>query len=109
MEDNIYIRSPRTKLGKTETIVYDIEKVKEEYGLEPKTLIDLKALMGDSSDEIPGCPGVGPKTATELLKKYNTLDKLYEALEDDSDAKLSYYICRLKDINLIIKIYGIIY
>ena len=87
VEDNIYIRIPRTKLGKTETIVYDIEKVNEEYGLEPKTLIDLKALMGDSSDEIPGCPGVGPKTATELLKKYNTLDKLYEALEDDEKSK----------------------
>lgn len=85
VQDNILVRIPRTKFGKTETIVYDKEKIIEEYGLEPKELIDLKALMGDSSDEIPGCPGVGPKTATELLKEFKTLDGLYSALNNPEE------------------------
>lgn len=59
-------------------------------GLTPSELIELKALMGDSSDEIPGCPGVGPKTATKLLQKFHTVDGLYEAIENgeaDKDVK----------------------
>ena len=87
VQDNIFVRIPRTKFGKTETIVYDREKVFDEYELYPEDLIDLKALMGDSSDEIPGCPGVGPKTATDLLKKYKSLDGLYNVLENDEQNK----------------------
>ncbi len=86
-QDNIIIRIPRTKAGKTETEVYDKARIEEEYGLSPQGLIELKALMGDSSDEIPGIPGVGPKTATDLLKKYNTVDALYKAVESDEDSK----------------------
>lgn len=86
-EDNIIIRIPRTKMGKTETEEYDKAKIEEEYELTPSELIELKALMGDSSDEIPGVPGVGPKTATELLKKYRTVEKLYKAVENDVDSK----------------------
>ncbi len=82
-DKNIIIRIPRTKMGKTETEIYDEEKIKEEYGLLPKELIELKALMGDSSDEIPGVPGVGPKTATELLLKYRTISRLYSEVEKD--------------------------
>ncbi len=55
-----------------------------EYGFEPKKLIDLKALMGDSSDNIPGVAGVGPKTAKELLSKFGSLDGVYEHLADAS-------------------------
>ena len=85
IQDNIIVRIPRTKMGKTETEIYDVEKVKEENGLLPEDLIQVKALMGDSSDEIPGAPGVGPKTATELIQKYKTLENLYAALDDESE------------------------
>ena len=61
--DNITIRIPHTKGGKTETDEYNREKIIEKYGLEPKQLIDVKGLQGDSSDNIPGVPGVGEKTA----------------------------------------------
>ena len=86
IDENILVRIPRTKAGKTETEIYDINKVKEDYnGLTPTELIELKALMGDSSDEIPGCPGVGPKTAEGLLAKYHTIDGLYESIENNED------------------------
>ena len=87
VQKNIIVRIPRTKMGKTETEIFDEANVEKEYGLEPEDLIELKALMGDSSDEIPGCPGVGPKTATELLKKFKTIDGIYEALEDSDKQK----------------------
>lgn len=64
-----------------ETIVYDVPMVVATYGLTPKQLIDLKALMGDSSDNIPGVAGVGEKTAIRLLKQFGSLDKLYDQLE----------------------------
>jgi len=61
-----------------------MDKFREEYGFEPKKLVDLKSLMGDSSDNIPGVAGVGPKTATELLLRFGSLDGLYENLDDES-------------------------
>ncbi len=65
-----------------ETSVYDTEKIKELYGgLTPDKLIDVKALMGDTSDNIPGVPGIGEKTAVALIAKYGSLDALYTALE----------------------------
>ena len=79
------IRIPRTKAGKTETEDYDRKKVVEEYGLEPKALIDVKGLQGDTSDNIPGVPGIGPKTAISLIKKYGTVENLYEAIEKNED------------------------
>ena len=79
------IRIPRTKAGKTETEDYDRNKVLEEYGLEPKALIDVKGLQGDTSDNIPGVPGIGPKTAISLIKKYSTIENLYEAIEKGED------------------------
>ena len=87
IQNNIIMRIPRTKMGKTETEIYDEEKIIEEMGLKPTELIELKALMGDSSDEIPGCPGVGPKTATKLLQEFRTIDKLYEAIENGEAEK----------------------
>ena len=84
IDENIIVRIPRTKMGKTETEIYDVKKVEEEYQMMPEGLIELKALMGDQSDEIPGVPGVGPKTATELLKTYKTIENLYNALENGS-------------------------
>lgn len=81
LQKNIKILIPRTKMGKTETDIYDEKKLKEEYGLTPSGMIELKALMGDSSDEIPGAPGVGPKTATKLLQKFGTIKKIYKAID----------------------------
>lgn len=83
--DNVTIRIPRTKQGKTETEIYDRNKVIEEYGIEPKLLIEVKGLQGDSSDNIPGVPGIGPKTAINLIKKYITIDNLYKKIKDGED------------------------
>lgn len=86
--DKITIRIPRTKMGKTETDNYDRTKILEEYGLEPIQLIEVKGLQGDSSDNIPGVPGVGEKTALNLIKQYKTIDNLYKALEEgNADVK----------------------
>lgn len=62
-------------------VVYDKDKLFEDYGVEPYQMIELKALQGDNSDNIPGIPGVGPKTAGDLIKKYTTVDYIYENLE----------------------------
>ena len=83
--DKVTIEIPRTKAGKTETDYYDRNKVIEEYGVEPWQLIQVKGLMGDTSDNIPGVPGVGEKTALTLIKEYTDIDKLYEKLEQGTD------------------------
>ena len=83
--DKVTIEIPRTKAGKTETDYYDRNKVIEEYGVEPWQLIQVKGLMGDTSDNIPGVPGVGEKTALTLIKEYVDMDKLYENLEKGTD------------------------
>ena len=75
------IHIPRTKAGKTETEIFDRNKVKEVYGIEPKQLIEVKGLQGDTSDNIPGVPGIGEKTALSLIQKYETIDNLYKKLE----------------------------
>ena len=80
--DKITIRIPRTKMGKTETEDFDEAKIKETYGLKPEQLIDVKGLMGDTSDNIPGIPGVGEKTALSLIKEYKSIDNLYKSLEN---------------------------
>ena len=84
IDENVHIKLVITKGGQTNATLYTREKFEEEYGFEPKKLIDLKALMGDSSDNIPGVAGVGPKTATDLLLKFGSLDGVYENLADAS-------------------------
>lgn len=79
--DNVTIRIPRTKMGKTETEDFNREKIIETYGLEPKQLIEVKGLQGDTSDNIPGVPGIGEKTALSLVKKFGSIDNLYNKLE----------------------------
>lgn len=68
--------------GYKEPIIYDRERVREKYGIEPDQVVDYKALMGDSSDNIKGVQGIGPKGALELLGKYRTLDGIYEHLDE---------------------------
>ncbi len=70
----------KSRMGQTETILYTPERFREEYGFEPKRMVDLKALMGDSSDNIPGVPGIGEKTAMELLHRFGSLDAIYADL-----------------------------
>ena len=82
IDENVHVKLVVTKAGQTTATLYTEEKFREEYGFEPKKLIDLKALMGDSSDNIPGVAGVGLKTATELLMKFGSLDGVYQHLED---------------------------
>ena len=84
IDGHVRVKLVISKPGQTTASLYDEAKFREEYGFEPKRMVDLKALMGDSSDNIPGVAGVGPKTATDLLLKFGTLDGVYANLEDAS-------------------------
>lgn len=84
IDENVHVKLVISKPGQTTTTLFNTEKFVEEYGFEPKKMVDLKALMGDSSDNIPGVAGVGPKTATDLLLKFGSLDGVYENLDDAS-------------------------
>jgi DNA polymerase-1 len=77
-----------TRKGISEIEYYDLEKLDEVYQLKPQQIIDLKGLMGDASDNIPGVPGVGEKTALKLLHQYETVENVYEHLEEVSGKKL---------------------
>lgn len=85
--DKVTIRIPHTKGGKTETDEYNRERIIEKYGLEPKQLIDVKGLQGDTSDNIPGVPGIGEKTALALIQKFGSIENLYEKV-DKGEAEL---------------------
>ena len=73
--------------GVSDTTIYNEERVIEKYGLPPKKLIDYKALVGDSSDNIKGVPGVGPKTALDLIKRFGTIENLYDHLDEEPKLK----------------------
>ena len=80
--DKVKIRIPKTKGGKTEIEDYYAKDVEAAYGVTPTRFIDLKALMGDTADNIPGVPKVGEKTAQELMKQFGSLDGIYEHVEE---------------------------
>lgn len=80
--DHILIRIPKTRMGKTTIEDYHAAQVLEKYQLTPKQIIDLKALMGDASDNIPGIPGVGEKTATKILLEYQTVENAYAHVDE---------------------------
>ena len=84
IDENVHVKLVISRPGQTTATLFTREKFREEYGFEPKKMVDLKALMGDSSDNIPGVAGVGPKTATDLLLKFGSLDGVYANLEDAS-------------------------
>ena len=83
--NRVKVRIPHTKMGKTETETFGREEVLKKYGVTPKQLIEVKGLQGDTSDNIPGVPGIGEKTALDLVKKYKTIDGIYEAIEKGED------------------------
>lgn len=80
--DKVMIRMPKTVRGKTTIENYHAGEVLERYQVQPKQIIELKALMGDSSDNIPGIPGVGEKTATKLIVEYGSIENAYEHVEE---------------------------
>ena len=84
IDDNVHVKLVISRPGQTTATLYTKEKFREEYGFEPIKMVDLKALMGDSSDNIPGVAGIGPKTATDLLLKFGSLDGVYENIHDAS-------------------------
>lgn len=77
----VTVRIPTTRMGKTESTDYSPEVVKEKFGINPIDFIQIKGLMGDTSDNIPGVPGVGEKTAFSLITKHGNIDAIYEALD----------------------------
>ena len=79
--DTTHVCHVKTRMGQTETIEYTPERFREEYGFDPIRMIDLKALMGDSSDNIPGVPGIGEKTAKDLLVRFGTVADIYRDLD----------------------------
>jgi len=85
--DKTHIHLVITKMGSTETTVYDDKKVFEKYGVTPSEFIDLKAIMGDSSDNIPGVKGIGEKGATALICAFHSIEGVYENIEDSSITK----------------------
>jgi DNA polymerase-1 len=86
VSENVHVAL--TRKGISEVEYYDLAKLDEVYQLKPQQIIDLKGLMGDASDNIPGVPGVGEKTALKLLHQYETVENVYEHLEDVSGKKL---------------------
>lgn len=85
---NIKIRIPKTKRTGTEIEDYFENDVKEKYQVTPSEFIEVKALMGDTADNIPGVPGIGEKTATKLIVEYHSLDKIYDSLDSIKAGKM---------------------
>ena len=81
VSDHVFVRIAKTKFGKAESILYDKNKIKEDYNVTPAQLIDIKALQGDASDCIPGVKGVGEKTAKILIEKYESIENIYNNIE----------------------------
>lgn len=95
--DSVLIRIPKTKAGKTIVEAYHADEVKDAYGVDPITFIDMKGLMGDTSDNIPGVPGVGEKTAQKLLLEYGSLDGIYAAVDNMKKSKLKDNLIEYKE------------
>ena len=109
ISDNTTVCNVRSSKGQTDTILYTPARFEEEYGFTPEKMVDLKALMGDSSDNIPGVPGIGEKTAMELVRRYGGIEQIYAALpeleiregvrkklaEGEESAKFSYWLATI--------------
>ncbi len=80
--EHVKIRIPKTKQGRTEIEDYFASDVKEKYGVTPTEFIDVKALMGDTADNIPGVPGIGEKTATKIIVEYGNIENAHEHVSE---------------------------
>lgn len=96
--DTVLVRIPKTKHGKTEVEDYYAKNVVETYGVTPLIFIDMKGLMGDTSDNIPGVPGIGEKTAAKLLAEYGDLDGVYVAVDSMKASKMKQNLIENKDL-----------
>ncbi|MDO4990498.1 MAG: DNA polymerase I [Eubacteriales bacterium] len=118
IDERTMVCNVKSRMGQTETINYTPEVFEAEYGFAPPQMVDLKALMGDSSDNIPGVPGIGEKTAMELIRKYGTIDNIYRQLpaldikegvrkklaEGEESARKSYWLATiLREVPLELK------
>jgi DNA polymerase-1 len=82
------VRLMTTRSGVENTVIYDVDRIDERFGLRPDQMIDYKALKGDPTDNIPGVPGVGEKTAAKLIREFGDLDSLFARLDDVTPEKL---------------------
>jgi DNA polymerase-1 len=82
------VRLMTTRSGVENTVIYDVARIDERFGLRPDQMVDYKALKGDPTDNIPGVPGVGEKTAAKLIREFGTLDSLFERLGEVKPEKL---------------------
>ena len=101
--DKIKVRIPKTKGGKTTVLDYNRPQVIEEYGVTPEQIIDLKGLMGDSSDNIPGIKGIGEKTAQKLLSRYQNLEEILADCDNIPENAVRNKICEGRDIAILSK------
>jgi DNA polymerase-1 len=85
IDPHVRVMAPRRSFG--DTVIYDEAGIHERYGLEPKQLIDYKALVGDTSDNVPGVRGIGDKTATKLLQQYGSVEAIYAHLDEVSSSR----------------------
>ena len=85
VSDTTTVLLATTAMGRSKTVTMDVEAVKEKYGVSPRQLIDIKSLMGDASDNIPGVKGIGEKSAVTLIQKYGSLAGVYAHLDDTAD------------------------
>ncbi len=81
VRDNVNVLLASTKMGRPQSVRYDRDKIKEEYLVTPEQMIDIKALMGDSSDCIPGVAGIGQKTAQDLISRFGSIDEIYANID----------------------------
>lgn len=91
------------KKGITDTVIYDPKMVEEKFGVSPERIKDLLALMGDSSDNIPGIPGIGPKTARMLVQKYGCIEEIYKNINEVENQRLKGLLIDNKDLALLSK------
>lgn len=115
ISDKTTVCNVKTHMGKTETVMYTPARFEEEYGFAPNGIIDLKALMGDTSDNIPGVSGIGEKTALDLVRRYGSVENIYAKLDEleikegarkklalgEESAKMSYWLATImRDVPL---------
>ena len=97
LDDNITMKNPKTRAGKTTVDTYTPAELYEEYSVTPEEFVDLKALMGDTSDNIPGAKGIGPKTAMPLIAEYHTVENLLDHIDDIKSKSTAKKLTESKD------------